>query len=112
MPRTRCLAMPLPRATLRIDERAQVVEAIRSDESGSDQFPKRGLDLGLQLAGAAHNVGEKRSATLLQQRVDIARALRQAAQLRVVIRTARADGHPVGFFADEESDGSDGSRDD
>ena len=54
-------------ATLGIDERAQIVEAVGRNDSGGHQFPERGLNFRFQLGRSAHNVSEKRGATLAQE---------------------------------------------
>ena len=49
----------LPGASFGIDQRAQIVKAIRSDQPTRDQLPQCGLHLGLQAIGAAHDIGEE-----------------------------------------------------
>ena len=59
VPRARAAAAALSGAALGIDQRAQIVEAVGGEQSGGDQFPEAGFDFGFELAGAAHDVGER-----------------------------------------------------
>ena len=51
--RARGRSRALTGAALRIDERAQAVEAVGGHETGGDQFPESRLDLGVEVLGAA-----------------------------------------------------------
>src|SRR5207237_6247996 len=86
------------------DERSQVVKAVGGDQSGSDQFPKPGLDFRFQLAGAAHDVGEKRRTALPKKREHVACAMTQAACL-LLDGFGTAGRHPVRLLAHKEGDG-------
>ena len=50
---------PWPARRLRIDQRAQVVEAVGGDHARGHQFPQRGFDFGFQFSRAANDVGEE-----------------------------------------------------
>ena len=54
--RPRVPARALARAAPRVDQRAQVVEAVGRDETGGDQLPERRFDFGFEPAGASHDV--------------------------------------------------------
>ena len=60
-------------AAFGIDQRAQIIETVRGNQPGRDQFPETGFDFRLQPPRAAHNVGEKRSSTFAQKCVYLAR---------------------------------------
>src|SRR5215475_4538382 len=59
IPRTSVPPTPLASAAFGVDERTQIVEAIRRDESDGDKFPQCSLNLGFQPARAADDVGKK-----------------------------------------------------
>ena len=93
-------------AAFGIDQRAQIIETIRGNQTGGDQFPEAGFDFGLEPPRAAHNVGEKRSSTFAQKCVYLARRSTQAKTLVTgIIVTAR--GHPIGVIAHEKGDRGD-----
>ena len=62
VPRPRCFADRRVRRGARIDERAQVVEAVGGHQTGGDQLPERRLDFGLEVAGAARQMSAKNEA--------------------------------------------------
>ena len=73
MARPRVVTFAVARAALGINQRANIVEAIRGDHSRSDELPQRGFHFGFDFSGSAHDVREKRSATLAQMREHVAR---------------------------------------
>src|ERR1700747_2019868 len=67
VPRTRSSSAALAGAALGIDQRTELVETVRCEQSGGDELPKTGFYLSLQLARASHDISEKRSAALPQE---------------------------------------------
>ena len=49
---------------MRIDQRTEVVKAIRGDKAGSDQFPQPSLDFAGKKSGCANQVGKETGAAL------------------------------------------------
>ena len=72
---TRARAVPaaLARAAFRIDQRANIVEAVGGDHSRGHQLPQRGFDFSFQFSGGADDIGEERCAALAQMREHFAR---------------------------------------
>ena len=67
VPRPGRFGRSLAQPTLGIDQRAQIVEAVGGHHARSHQLPQCGFDFGLQLAGAAHDVGKERRPATSQE---------------------------------------------
>jgi hypothetical protein len=65
--RTRGSTAALAGAPFGVDQRPQIVEAVRRQQSCGDKFPESGFYFSLQFARAAHNICKEGSAALSQK---------------------------------------------
>ena len=98
-------------AALRVDQRAEIVEAVGGDDAAGDELPKGGFDFGFQAARAANDVGEEGSAGLAEKFEDVESGGTQAAGA-VFSGVSVFRRHPIGVVANEEGDGRDAGGDD
>ena len=101
---------PMSGPPFRIDEGAQIVEAVGGEESRRHQFPECSFDFGFEFAGSAHNVGEERGTPPPDELQHLPRDL--AERLGRHRERGVARNHPIGFFPHEECDRSHARRND
>ena len=104
VPGTRAAAPAFAAAALRIDQRAQILEAVGGHETGGHQFPERVFDFARQPAGGARQIGEERRAALPQLGQNLACGVRERI-LDAGGFVARRRQQPVGVFAQENREG-------
>ena len=78
MPWTRHPPAPLAAPPLGIDQRPQILEAVRGDAPAGHQLPQSVLHFARQTPGGAHQVVEERSPALFERRQHILRRVRPA----------------------------------
>src|ERR1700756_2092181 len=100
MARSRGTAVAVPGASLWVDQRAQIIEAIGGQQARRHQFPESGFHFRLQLARAAHNIGEEGSAPLPQELKHGSGIGAQAGSLSIAGLAPR--NHPLRFVAREK----------
>src|SRR5262249_2577066 len=98
---TRAAPATLAGAPLGINERAQIVETVYSEQACSNKFPERGFHFRLQLRGATHDVKEKRCAALPQELQNSRGILAEPNGFAFPHLPTRH--HPLRIFAHEEN---------
>src|SRR5262249_61016641 len=97
-------AAPVTGSALRVDQRAQVIEAIGCDQTSRHQFPECCLHLCFEPAGPTHDISEKRCPALAQEVENLPSSRTEAASLGW-IGCRMPWRHPIRLFADEKRDG-------
>ena len=108
--RTRGSSAALAGAPFGVDQRAQIVEAVRCQQSCGDKFPESGFHFSLQFARAAHNICKEGSAALSQKLQDRCRVPAQTRRLDFARFAPR--NHPVAVFAHKKGNGRDAGGND